>query len=130
MNIRKDTQKMRFLADESCDFAIVKALRKAGHDVKAISEMSPGISDEEVAMQSISEMRILVTEDKDFGQMVYAKSQASAGVIFIRFPANIRLSVCDMIVRLVEEQEEKLHRRFVVVSPARIRITGIPYTSG
>jgi len=117
---------MRFLADESCDFSVVRALRKGGHDVKAIAEMSPGISDEEVAELSADKMRILITEDKDFGQMVYAKSQASAGVIFIRFPANARLSMPDTIVRLVGEQGEKLHRRFVVVRPARIRITGIP----
>ncbi len=117
---------MRFLADESCDFAVVKALRKAGHDVKAISEMSPGISDEEVAMLSVDEMRILITEDKDFGQMIYAKSQASAGVIFIRFPASASLSMPDMIVRLADEHGDRLHRRFVVVRPAQIRITGIP----
>ncbi len=117
---------MRFLADEGCDFCVVRALRKAGHDVKAIAEMSPGISDEEVAMLSAGEMRILLTEDKDFGQMVYAKSQASAGVIFIRFPANARQSMSDMIVRLADEYGDELHRRFVVVRPGRVRITGIP----
>ncbi len=117
---------MRFLADESRDFAVARALRKAGHDVKAVVEMSPGISDEDVAVLSAGEMRILITEDKDFGQMVYAKSQASAGVVFIRFPANLRLLVPDMIVRLAEEQGERLHRRFIVVRPGRIRITGIP----
>lgn len=122
-------RKMKFLADESCDFAVVKALRKAGHDVKAVAEMSPGIPDEDVAMLSAGEMRILVTEDKDFGQMVYAKSQASAGVIFIRFPANLRLSVPDMIVRLAEEHGDRLHGRFVVVRPGRIRITGIPLSA-
>jgi predicted nuclease of predicted toxin-antitoxin system len=118
---------MRFLADESCDFAVVRALRKAGHDVKAVAEMSPGISDEDVAMHSADEMRILLTEDKDFGQMIYTKSQVSAGVIFLRFPANARLSMSDMIVQLVEDYGEKLHRRFVVVNPSRVRITGIPF---
>jgi hypothetical protein len=49
--------------------------------------------------------------------MIYAKLQASAGVIFIRFPANARLSMPDMIVRLAEEHGDRLHRRFVVVSP-------------
>ncbi len=117
---------MRFLADESCDFVVVRALRKAGHDVKAVAEMSPGISDEEVARLSTCEMRILITEDKDFGQIIYSKSRASAGVIFIRFPGNARLSMSDIIIQLIEEYGEKLHRRFVVVRPGRIRITGIP----
>ena len=39
---------MRFLADESCDFAVVRALRQAGYDVLAVAEDSPGIEDEQV----------------------------------------------------------------------------------
>lgn len=117
---------MRFLADESCDFRVVKALREAGYDVKAIAEMMPGISDDEVAGLSVCEMRILITEDKDFGQLVYTKSQASCGIIFIRFPANDRLHLPDMVVRLVREHSQMLYNRFVIVQPKRIRITGIP----
>ena len=44
---------MLFLADESCDFVVVRALRKACHDVKAVAEMSPGISDVKVAMLAV-----------------------------------------------------------------------------
>jgi len=117
---------MQFLADESCDFGVVKALRKAGYEIKAIAEMAPGISDDEVAELSVCERRILITEDKDFGQLVYTKSQASCGIIFIRFPANDRLLLPDMIVKLVKEQNHKLYNRFVIVQPRRIRITGIP----
>ncbi|MGH9202788.1 MAG: DUF5615 family PIN-like protein, partial [Vicinamibacterales bacterium] len=39
---------MRFLADESCDFTVVRALREAGHDVTSIAEISPGVDDEVV----------------------------------------------------------------------------------
>lgn len=118
---------MRFLADESCDFAVVRALRKAGHDVMAVAELSPGISDGEVAMRALEERRILLTEDKDFGQMIHTKSQASVGVVFLRFPSRLRLPMAEMIVRLVKEHGERLHNRFVVVTPSRVRITGIPF---
>src|SRR6266446_6998471 len=78
---------MRFLADESCDFSVVRALRSADHDVLAIAEVSPREEDEDVMERAVKGGRILITEDKDFGQLVYAKMQKTGGVIFIRFPA-------------------------------------------
>jgi predicted nuclease of predicted toxin-antitoxin system len=60
------TEVLRFLADESCDFTIVRALREAGYDVHAIVEASPG-ADDEIVLALASESRaVLVTEDKDF----------------------------------------------------------------
>lgn len=61
---------MRFLADESCDFAVVRALREAGHDVLAIREVSPRAEDSAVVDRAHREERVLLTEDKDFGQLV------------------------------------------------------------
>ena len=77
---------MRFLAHESCDFALVTALPEIGHDVVAIAEQSPGIEDEQVIIRAKLEGRIVLTEDSDFGQLVYAAGLQASGVIFIRYP--------------------------------------------
>jgi hypothetical protein len=55
---------VRLLADESCDFAVVRALRSAGHDVKAVGESLPGAADETVLSLAAGEKRVLITEDK------------------------------------------------------------------
>ena len=60
---------MQFLADESCDFAVVRSLKDAGHDVVAVAEILRGASDEVVIDLAASKRRILITEDKDFGQV-------------------------------------------------------------
>jgi predicted nuclease of predicted toxin-antitoxin system len=78
---------MRFLADESCDFILVRELRAAGHDVLAVSEITPRAEDSEVIDLALRGKRILLTEDKDFGQLVYAHGQETLGVIFLRFPS-------------------------------------------
>jgi len=62
---------MRFLADESCDFSVVRALRSADHDVIVVAEVSPREEDDAVMERAVRGTRILVTEDKDFGQLVY-----------------------------------------------------------
>ncbi len=59
---------MRFLADESCDFAVVRALRSAGHDVIAVVEISPRADDEIVIDRAVREDRILLTEDVEHNE--------------------------------------------------------------
>jgi len=58
---------MRFLADESCDFAIVRVLRSAGHDVLAVGEFQQSSVDHQLMEMAFAEDRILLKEDKDSG---------------------------------------------------------------
>lgn len=114
---------MRFLADESCDFAIVSALRNAGHDVSAVCEVVRGAEDSVVVELARSEQRILLTEDKDFGQLVFAAARQSAGVIFIRWPVSARRTLGAALVDLVAKNGESLHGAFAVVEPGRVRLS-------
>lgn len=117
---------MRFLADESCDFAVVRALRRAGFDVFCISESSPRTEDSEVIRLALHEGRILLTEDKDFGRLVYSHGQDTLGVIFLRFPTFARREISRDVLNLVKQQGEKLVGSFVTVQPGRIRISHTP----
>jgi predicted nuclease of predicted toxin-antitoxin system len=117
---------MRFLADESCDFAVVRALRAGGHDVVAVAELSRRAEDVAVINMAIKEERILLTEDKDFGQLVYADKRAMGGILLLRFPAKARSSLAKAVLDLVKRRGEKLIGRFIVIQPGRIRIGGTP----
>jgi predicted nuclease of predicted toxin-antitoxin system len=114
---------MRFLADESCDFCVVRALRKASHNVLAISEISPAAEDLHVVKLALEERRILLTEDKDFGQLVYAQGQEIHAVILVRYPARFRKNLSRDMVRLAKLHGNKLAGCFVVVEPGRIRFS-------
>jgi predicted nuclease of predicted toxin-antitoxin system len=117
---------MRFLADESCDFITVRDLREAGHDVLAVSEIAPRAEDSEVIELALKEKRILLTEDKDFGQLVYAHGQKTLGVIFLRFPFSARQQISREVSNLVKQKGEGLTGCFVTIQPGRIRISHIP----
>jgi len=117
---------MRFLADESCDFIVVKALRAAGHDVLIVSEIAPRAEYSEVIELALKEKRVLLTEDKDFGQLVYAHGQKTLGVIFLRFPFSARQQISREVSNLVKQKGESLTGCFVTVQPGRIRISYIP----
>ncbi len=117
---------LRFLADESCDFAVVRALRAEGCDVFAVSEVMRRSDDRELIDQANREKRILLTEDKDFGWLVFVSHADSAGVILIRFPGNLRRTLAQTVRQLVREQGERLLGAFVVVQPGHIRISRQP----
>jgi len=114
---------MKFLADENCDFSVVRALRAAGHDVLAVVELSPASEDLEVIKLALEGKRILLTEDKDFGQLVHAHGHKIHSVVFMRYPARVRKSLVRDIVRLAKIHGRKLAGCFVVVEPGRIRFS-------
>jgi predicted nuclease of predicted toxin-antitoxin system len=117
---------MRFLADESCDFAVVRALRAADHDVLSVSESCPGADDEVVIGLASQEGRVLLTEDKDFGRLVFANRRARGGVVLLRFPARARKQVAKAVVDLATRHGERLLGKFSVVQPGRVRISRGP----
>jgi predicted nuclease of predicted toxin-antitoxin system len=62
---------MKFLVDECCEAEIVSLLRSEGHEVLYVPEFKPGAADSEILPMAFKEKRILLTEDKDFGELVY-----------------------------------------------------------
>lgn len=74
---------MKFLEDENLDSQIVERLRLDGHIVWYVIEMEPGISDDDVLNLANSEGAILLTFDKDFGELVFRLGRIAAGVILI-----------------------------------------------
>ena len=76
---------MRFLADECCDAALVHALRGDGHDVLYAVESLRGATDDELLTRAFTEGRILLTEDKDFGELVYRFQRRAHGIVLLRF---------------------------------------------
>ncbi len=62
---------MKFLADESIDFPIIHLLRQHGFDIRSVSEEFPSKDDEFVLETANTDDRVLITSDKDFGELVY-----------------------------------------------------------
>ncbi|MGH7743787.1 MAG: DUF5615 family PIN-like protein [Candidatus Dormibacteria bacterium] len=117
---------MDFVADESCAWPVILALREAGHDVIAIAEVAKGAVDEQVLEYARREKRVLITEDLDFGKLVFAQGSRSAGVILLRFNSRARLSKPVTVVQAVARLGSRLQKAFAVVEPGRVRLSGKP----
>ena len=81
---------------------------RAGHDVVAVAELWPRTDDSIVMERAVRGARILITEDKDFGHLVYAKMRKTGGVMLIRFPAGSRGSLVDTVLNVVEARGTRL----------------------
>lgn len=114
---------MRFLADENCDFAIVRALRSAGHDVLAVGEVQQRSVDHQLMELAYAESRIVITEDKDFGWLAFVRHIDNPGVILVGFPAGARHTLAESVMRLAHELGTRLTGAFVVLRPGSVRIS-------
>src|SRR5258707_10291647 len=117
---------MNFLADESCAGPVVRTLREAGHDVVAIAEVAKGATDEQVLERAVNEQRVLITEDQDFGELVYARGRSSAGVILVRFHNRARRAKPATVVEAVAKLGSRLRNAFTVIEAGRVRISSRP----
>jgi hypothetical protein len=113
---------MRFLANENFPLDAVEALRKNGHDVVWIRVESPGISDPEVLSCAQAENRILLTFDKDFGELAFrSKLPASVGIILFRIKAPSGSVVAEKVAKLISLRDD-WYGHFTVVEEDKIRM--------
>lgn len=113
---------MRFLADECCDTGMVDALRADGHDVLYAVESLCGATDDEILTRAFSEGRILLTEDKDFGELVYRLRRPAQGIVLLRFDVVDRAFKVPRLRYLLEREARRLPGAFVVLGVDKIRI--------
>lgn len=113
---------MKIVADESVDFRIVVALRSEGYDVWAIVEEDPSITDRQVLSIAFDQNALLLTEDKDFGELVIRLRLPHRGILLIRlggFPIDVRIR---LIIRAIRENLKDLPNNFAVLDGRRLRI--------
>ena len=110
---------MNLLIDESVDRQTVARLRQEGHDVLYVAEMEPGITDDLVLNRANERNALLVTADKDFGELVFRQGLTSAGVLLLRLH-GLSLGNKARIVLTALTQ----HQRYVRTTPS----VGYAYT--
>lgn len=113
---------MIFLADEGVDKSLVELLRAAGYDVFYVAESASSISDEEVLALANGNGRILITRDKDFGELVYRLKMIHSGIILIRMEELPSISRSTYVDQFIRENLDKLAGHFIVLQPGLTRI--------
>ena len=119
---------MRLLADESVDGPVVARLRGDGHEVAWIAEESPGLADDEVLARAHEQGIVLLSADKDFGELVYRQRRPHAGVLLLRLSGLDEDAKCELVSRVVGEHGADLAGAFSVLAGEVLRIRRDPNT--
>lgn len=113
---------MRFLANENFPLGSVRELREAGHDVVAVIENAPGAKDTEVLSRAARKGRMVLTFDRDYGELIYRRRlPRPTGILYLRFDPRTPREPSQYVQRLLEAQDIVLEGKFTIVERARIR---------
>jgi predicted nuclease of predicted toxin-antitoxin system len=113
---------MNLLADESIDGQIVYRLRQDGHQVHYVAEMEPGISDDTVLDLANRETALLLTADKDFGELAYRQGRITFGIVLVRLAGLLSTHKADIVSSILHQRLKELQHAFTVITPGTVRL--------
>ena len=114
---------MKLLADEGFNGNFVRALRSKGFEVEWVLESRPGITDREVIAHASTNSQLLLTEDKDFGEWVFAHKVSGVTIVFVRYTSD---EVNEMVEALVQvltslSRSAGVPHEFITITTRKIR---------
>jgi hypothetical protein len=112
---------MRWLADECVDSALINGLRGAGHDTLYVAEIASGATDAEVLRPARNDGRLLLTEDKDFGELVFRAKLAVPGLVLLCLRPEQYLLKWARLEAAIAQFGDRLFGRYLVLEEARFR---------
>lgn len=113
---------MKFLLDENAEYRLAAFLIGQGHDVTAIAHDYPhALTDQDVLSIARRERRVLITNDLDFGELIFRQGRPHHGVILLRLPAGGTARKIAALKRLLASHADSVHE-FVIVGPRGVRI--------
>ena len=113
---------MKFLVDESVEFPVVIFLRTLGHDVASVAENFSSVRDADVLAAAHKEHRVLLTNDKDFGELIFLRGLPHHGVVLLRLLREDVPSKIERLRVLLETHGDDLQENFTVVALDGIRV--------
>ncbi|MDQ2769802.1 MAG: DUF5615 family PIN-like protein [Bacteroidota bacterium] len=109
------------LADENIDHSIIAALRAAGYAIESVYESHRSLSDEAIIQLSRNPPRIILTEDKDFGEWVFAHDIRDISVILLRYSFRDTAALLATLLELLRTRLPDLYGAFTTVGVKKIR---------
>ena len=113
---------LRFLIDVSVGTGVEEYLREEGYDTKAVRDIDSRMEDEEIVRIAVSEERMIITMDKDFGELVYHFSMRHCGVLLLRLEDAMGTEKVQVVRQIIEEYPSQIRHKFCVFQNGRLRI--------
>lgn len=116
---------LKFLVDESSGKKLCTNLKAEGFDAIYVGDIMGAATDEEVLKYAQKEGRILISNDKDFGELIFRRNKPSSGVVLLRIKNDVPSARTECIFSLIKKIGEKLSGTFIVLTEEKYRIRTI-----
>ncbi len=113
---------MNVLIDVSAGQLVANTIRGLGHDVACVRDVDPRMADDEILAWAVRDGRLVVTMDKDFGELVYRSGQSHSGVLLLRLEAARSAEKVQIVTEIFANHAEELTGHFSVYQNGRLRI--------
>lgn len=113
---------MQFVVDESTGVAVAEYLRSSGYDVLVVAETMPQADDAAILTRARAEGRIVITNDKDFGELVFRSGQAHQGILLLRLHDESAANRVRVVRSVLDGYADRLAGHFVVATDKKVRI--------
>jgi predicted nuclease of predicted toxin-antitoxin system len=109
------------IADENIDASLIETIRKNGFEVLSIRENFEGLADKEIINLTKSTAGVLITEDKDFGEWVFAHNMRGFTVIFLRYEKKDIPAIVNNLLNILKESQNNPSHSFYTITKNKIR---------
>jgi predicted nuclease of predicted toxin-antitoxin system len=116
---------MKLLIDESLNFRLLNACQSAGISFICVKDIMRGALDTEIIQFSNDNERIILTEDKDFGELVFKQNLKPYGVIFLRYSPLETADASIALFKCLTEHQTELQGNFIAITPRNTRIISL-----
>ncbi|MCK5146228.1 DUF5615 family PIN-like protein [bacterium] len=116
------SNRIKFLIDVGVGKKVEESLLKNGYNIKAVRDIDPGMADDSILRMAVSENRMVITMDKDFGELIFNSGLPHSGVLLLRLEdarANEKINVLE---KILEDHSEKLSNNFCVYQNSKLRV--------
>ncbi|MBI4824928.1 MAG: DUF5615 family PIN-like protein [Nitrospirae bacterium] len=113
---------MKFLVDVGVSKKVEEWLKENGYDVKSVRDINPKEKDSEILRLAANESRMVITMDKDFGELVYNSGKSHSGVMILRLDDANGGQKVEIIKKILTEYSDKIKNKFCVFQNGRLRI--------
>ena len=113
---------MDFLANENFPLSSVRLLREAGHRVVSVIQEAPGSQDEDILKRAHTESLIILTFDRDYGELIYRhQALPPAGVVYFRFAPATPSEPAEILINVMDRADLSVIGKFTIVERGRVR---------
>lgn len=114
--------RLKFLIDVGFGRAVEDLLRTRGYDLKAVRDIDPCAKDSEILDIAVNEGRMVITMDKDFGELVHKLSMQHSGVLILRMEDARGMEKAEVVGKILAEYESEINGKFCIYQDERLRV--------